>query len=102
MGDVARKRIESLIEFLSHVEPRKKKGKKGQGTKKQIAYWSETKSYSFILQIGEPMLRDSLLELYFKKYEANSDNDMVNNLKEQMRLLQERIDDLEKGRGGVE
>lgn len=99
MGAVAKEKIKSLIKFLSPVEETKKKGKKGQGTKKQIAYWSETKSYSFIMQIGEPMLRDSLLDLHYKKFVSNSEDDVVNDLNRKIEFLKKTVNEITKREG---
>lgn len=61
MGEFAKKKIQSLIKFLD--EKNKKRNKK----------WNEKNALPFINMIGEPMLRETLRELYFEKYKEDND-----------------------------
>ena len=76
MGDVAKEKITSLIEFLTD--------------KRHEEYWDDKKARTFIGQIGEPMLKDSLQDLADKKYisyweKTNSE------LQEEINLMNEII-----------
>lgn len=59
MGEFAKEEIKSLIIFLDET----KANQKDLNEK-----WSQKKSLGLIEKIGEPLLRNSLLELYRKKY----------------------------------
>lgn len=71
MGEFIKRKIENLIEHLEGKDdpsnPEKKESIKG-GLK-----WNEKNSKLFINQIGEPVLKDTLLKLYWKKYKMTSE-----------------------------
>lgn len=63
MGEFAKNKIQSLIKFLD------------KNTEKENEEWNQNKIEKFIDIIGEPILRDGLRRLYFKKY---NDDDTIN------------------------
>lgn len=75
MGEFAKNKIQSLIKFLD--EKNKKRNKK----------WNEKNALPFINMIGEPMLRETLRELYFEKYKE--DNDVNDVIDREIKRLQE-------------
>lgn len=60
MGEFAKKKIKNLSEFLTRKEIRTDK-------------WNKENSLKFIELIGEPLLRMTMKELYFKKYKNQID-----------------------------
>ena len=71
MGEFVKSKIESLIEHLQEKERLSNTNDK-EFLKKGIK-WDEKNSKLFIDQIGEPVLKDTLLKLYFKKYKMTSE-----------------------------
>lgn len=61
MGDFAREKIKSLIEFLDPEVPYNSKE------------WTQEKAKAFIKIVGEPLLQQDLNELYFTKYNNEID-----------------------------
>lgn len=76
MGEFAKKKIQELIRFLD--EKNKKRNRK----------WNEKNALPFINMIGEPMLRETLRELYFEKYK--DDNDVIDREIKRLQELKNR------------
>lgn len=76
MGEFAKKKIQELIKFLD--EKNKKRNRK----------WNEKNALPFINMIGEPMLRETLRELYFEKYK--DDNDVIDREIKRLQELKNR------------
>ena len=73
MGEFAKNKIQSLIKFLD------------KNTKTENKEWNQIKVEKFIDIIGEPILRDGLKRLYFKKY--NDKNTITKEIKRLQSLL---------------
>lgn len=59
MGDVARKKIKSLLDFF------------GSSNKEQYSVWDQEKARRFIDIIGEPLLKRDLMQLYYESVEED-------------------------------
>lgn len=70
MGEFAKKKIKSLINFLDGNDE-----------------WNKENALDFINMIGEPMLRETLRELYFEKY---NDNDAIDREIKRLQELKNR------------
>lgn len=66
MGEFAKNKILSLIDYLDKPYEEKVKDE----------YWNDKNSLEFIQIVGEPILKSTLRELYFKKYKNEIDREI--------------------------
>ncbi|MCS3796560.1 hypothetical protein [Niastella sp. OAS944] len=87
MGEYANKLITSLIEFLSD----RKDAREKKNDNNQLFVWTEEVAKKLIDCIGEPLIRDSLHDLYLSKYEPPQ----IREIDRQIERLQKLKDRLE-------
>lgn len=71
MGEFARNKIQLVIDQLNH--------------KSDAVYFPESELIKIINLIGEPFLREKLLEMYYQKYDKQK---RINELKNELKRLE--------------
>jgi hypothetical protein len=75
MGDFAKEKIKSALDFLSDKLGEKEEGLKTNINKYYEENWNESKLLNFINAIGEPLIKNSLKELHTQLYKSDEDID---------------------------